>query len=192
MKTLITIKWAGPFGWPKFEDDLPPIPNYPGVYLMTVKHKNGYLIQGVGVTSRPIRKRFQEHASKYLTGVYNVLDIEKMKKGERKEVWHGFWMGKSRSTEKQKEFKKRKDKITIAVCRLFAGYRIFTANVTNKRIGERLEAAIMDSLDKPENPFHKIPDEGVHLVRRRPEEGPIAVNNKCSVKLLGLPRVFDI
>lgn len=189
----LTIDWSGPFGWPKFEGDLPSIPEQPGVYLMTVKCKGGYLIYGAGITRRSIPLRFREHTRKYLDGVYNVLDPSAMQRGVRKVVWQGFWMGEERSPRKQAEFDRRRVKITIAVCRQLAGCRIFVANIgTKPRILERLEAGIMNKLDNQPTPFRDIPDQGMMLAPRWESEIPIAVNNKCSVILHGLPRVLEI
>ena len=99
-KNRTKIEWDGPFGWPKFEGDLPSIPERPGVYLETVEYQNGYLIYAAGITRRPMPKRFREHTGEYMNGIYNVLDIVAMKAGFRKEVWHGFWMAKKRPREK--------------------------------------------------------------------------------------------
>lgn len=186
------IEWLGPYGWPKFEGELPPIPEVPGVYLMAVEYQNGYLIYAAGITRRPIQKRIREHTREYMGGVYNVLDIAAMQAGVRKEVWHGFWM-KERPPEKLVEFQERKPEIQDAVQKQLAGFRIFAANIgTEPRVLERLEAAIMGNLYKQPSPFCDIPDQGMYLAPRRKSEIPIVMQNKCSVILHGLPACLEI
>jgi hypothetical protein len=189
----IKIEWLGPYGWPKFEGDLPSIPKVPGVYLLTIEYQNGYLIYAAGITRRPMQKRFREHTREYMDGVYNVLDIVAMKAGFRKEVWHGFWMTKKRPREKLAEYKEEQLKIQEAVRKQLAGFRIFAADIgTKKRILERLEAAIMENLYKQPMPLCEIPDRGMKLTPRRKSEIPIIVKNKCSVVLHGLPACIEI
>jgi hypothetical protein len=92
---------AGPFGWPRLEGDLSPLPRIPGVYLMTVQHLDGFLPYGVGITRRPVRSRFIEHARSYVTGNYNILDLDAAQQGTRRVMWKGWgW-----TAEKRAEFK---------------------------------------------------------------------------------------
>jgi len=54
--------------------------------------------------------------------------------------------------------------ILVAARKQLAGFRIFTANIgTERRILERLEAAIMHALDKQPMPLCDIPDKGMML-----------------------------
>ena len=189
----VDAEWAGPFGWQKFGGGLESIPEWPGVYLETVEYQDGYLIYAAGITGRSMPKRFREHTREYMNGIYNVLDIGAMKAGFRKEVWHGFWMSKERPREKLAEYKKEQLKIQEAVREQLAGFRIFAANIgTNKRIRERLESAIMETLYKQPMPLCDIPDRGMRLIPRRKSEIPIIVKSKCSVMLYGLPACLEI
>jgi hypothetical protein len=192
-KNRTKIEWDGPFGWPKFEGDLPSIPERPGVYLETVEYQNGYLIYAAGITRRPMPKRFREHTGEYMNGIYNVLDIVAMKAGFRKVVWHGFWMAKKRPREKLAEYKKLQPTIQDAVRQQLSGFRIFAADIgTAPRILERLEAAIMECLYKQPMPLCDVPDRGMRLTPRRKQEIPIVVKNKCESKLYGLPAYLEI
>ena len=187
------IEWLGPYGWPKLEGDLPSIPEVSGVYLMTVEHQHDYLIYAAGLSRRPMPVRFREHTREYMNGIYNVLDITSMKKGIRKEVWHGFWMTKKRSPQKQKEYETRRLIINKAVHKQLAGFRIFVAKIgTRPRILERLEAAIMKNLDNLPKPYCAMPDKGMMLAPRWRSESPIVIKNNCSVKLCGLPACLEI
>jgi hypothetical protein len=190
---VIDVEWHGPFGWPKFEDKLEPLPGTPGVYLLTVEYQNGCLIYAAGITRRSMSKRFGEHTGQYMSGIYNVLDIGAMKAGFRKEVWHGFWMTKKHRREKHTEYKERQLEIQSAVRKQLAGFRIFGADIgTKPRILERLEAAIMESLYEQPMPLCDIPDRGMKLSPRWKSEIPIIVKNRCSVALYGLPACLEI
>ncbi len=184
------IVWAGPYGWPKYEGDLPVVPDHSGVYLQTVKFRDGYLIYAAGVSARSIRERFAAHTRKYLSGDYNVLDIDALQHGVRLEIWHGWWWG---LPEKRILFENRKLAIVDAVHKQLTGFRIFVANLdVEKRILERLESSIMKTLAEQPRPFCDIPDEGMWLARRASSENPISVTNQCSSKLFGIPGRFEI
>jgi hypothetical protein len=187
----MAVVWTGPFAWPKHEAsaNLPPIPKHLGAYLITVEYRSGYLIYSAGITRRPVPERFREHTLKYMSGDYTVLDIEAMKQGVRKEIWHGWgW-----SPEKRADFKSREAAIVEAARRQLAGFRIFIANVGNRhRILERLEAAIMNRLYQESAPFCDIPDKGMMLAPRWESEEIIVVRNQCSVTLHGLPGHLEI
>jgi hypothetical protein len=86
----LSTQLLGPFGWPKLEDTQLPLPSKSGVYLMTVEHKDGYLPFGVGITRRPMRKRFMEHTRSFKAGDYNILDVNSAYTGIRKIVWKGW------------------------------------------------------------------------------------------------------
>ena len=190
---ILKIEWLGPYGWPTLAGGLPPIPKLPGIYLWTVEYQNGYLIYAAGVTRRSMPERFREHTHEYMNGVYNVLDIGAMKKGIRKEVWHGFWMMKNRSPKKQKEYDTRRLLIDKAARKQLAGFRVFAANIgTQPRILERLEAAIMENLYKQLKPVSDIPDKGMMLAPRWKSESPILVKSKCSAIIHGLPVYLEI
>jgi len=189
-RSNMKIWWDGPYGWPNYEGRQRPVPEHPGVYLWTVKFRNGYLIYAAGLTRGPIRKRLTEHTRKYLRGDYNVLDIVKMRRGVRREIWHGWnW-----NRKKRYEFKRRKTEIQEAVRKQLGGFRIFVADLgKKKRILERVEATIMNTLCHLQpSPFCDIPDKGMHLSRRWGNEKPIYATNGCDYRLYGLPAIFEI
>ncbi len=73
----------GPFGWPNLEDAQLPLPSTSGLYLMTVEHVDGYLPFWVGITRRPMRRRFMEHTHNFKAGDYNILDVKSAYAGIR-------------------------------------------------------------------------------------------------------------
>jgi len=187
----IEIVWTGPYGWPKFEsaNDLPDIPKHPGVYLQCVEYRGGFLVYAAGITRRTVPIRFREHTRKYMSGEYNVLDVSSMRQGVRKEVWHGWgW-----TTEKRTAFEERTTEIIEAVKNQLAGFRIFVAETgVAPRFLERIEAAIMMHLYRQPSPFCDIPDKGMMLAPRWPDEQPITVKNVCDATLHTLPLYLEV
>lgn len=185
------IEWEGPFAWTGYErqSGLSGLPKLRGVYLQAVEHGEGYAVYGAGITLRTVHIRFQEHLRKWLAGDYTVLDIEAMQRGERKEVWHGWgW------TEAKKiEFEKRRPEIMDAAHKQLAGLRIFVADVgTERRVLERMEAAIMALLYRQPAPLCKLPDRGMMLAPRRANESSMTVYSRCAVTLHGIPDRFEM
>jgi hypothetical protein len=188
---IIEVAWIGPFGWPEFENvsNLPPIPSVGGVYLQTFEYQSGYLIYAAGLTRRPIPSRFREHTRKYWNGEYNVLDIDAVRQGIRREVWHGW----AYAREHRAEFEERKPQIVDAVRKQLEGFRIFVSDPgTEQRILERLEAAIMNNLYQQSPPICDIPDRGMQLAPRWKSERAIVVKNKCTSLLYGLPPSIEV
>jgi len=190
MNNFVDVIWKGPYSWPKYESEnrLSSMPKHSGVYLFTVEYKNGYLIYVAGITGRFFRFRFYEHTRKYMSGDYTVLDIEAMRCGIRKEIWHGWgW-----TPEKRKDFNNRKQTILDAAHAQLGGMHIFVASVADRRIRERIEAAIMKCLYQQPAPLCEIPDKGMSLSPRRKNESPLVVKNIADACLHGLPQTFEV
>jgi hypothetical protein len=195
----LELRWEGPFGWPGqgVQADVqslrdPTLASSGGVYLWSIEHNAGYLIYLAGFTRRPFAKRFREHTRHYLNGVYTVFDVRSLKQGVRTEIWHGFW-SKKRSVERQNEYAQRAHEIREAARELLANYRVFVALVSSSgRLLERIEAAIMSALHAAPGPMASIPDRGMRLAPRRHDEQPILARNIASVRLHGLPDIFEV
>jgi hypothetical protein len=187
----IYAKWDGPYSWPKYESEnnLPVLPNHSGIYLLTAPYKDGFVIYAAGMTTRPIPKRLREHTLKYRSGDYNILNVEQMSSGARSIEWKGWqW-----TDEKRAEFQVRKDEIVALANKQLTNLRIFVAAVSSeKRLLFRTEAAIMNQLYSSPAPFCDIPDRGMSLSRRWPEESPITIKNECDSVLYGLPATLEI
>lgn len=189
---VIEILWRGPFAWPGFEAEacLPTAPRTPGVYIQAFECDQGFVIYGAGITKRPVAVRLREHARRYLSGEYTVLDVEAARGGERKEVWHGWGYARAH----RDEFEARKLEIQNAARRQLAAFRIFVSDpevpVLGLRLRERLEAAIMESLYRQPEPFRDLPDRGMFLAPRRSAELPVHARSTCDAVLHGLPGVM--
>lgn len=199
MANLIELRWEGPFSWPSrsfqgdeklFNDAM--VASRCGVYLWTVEYCDGYLIYAAGITRRPFVKRFREHTTRaYLNGVYTIFDVPSLKNGIRKEIWEGFWF-KKRLIEKQVEYENLSNDIHLAANELLSNYRVFVAPVDpTPRLLERIEAAIMNLLYLSTGSISAIPDRGMALAPRWPEEQPIFIRSVAPVLLYGLPEEFD-
>jgi len=187
----VTLDWRGPFSWPGFEREngQQPIPSISGVYLQTFHNGRDFVVYAAGITRRRVSTRFREHTRKYLSGEYNVLHAPSAERGIRREIWHGWAYARSH----QEEFVERQNEITEAVRGQLAAFRIFVADPgSENRLLERIEARIMALLYEQPSPFSELPDRGMHLAPRRPEEPPIPVVSKAACRLLGIPGRFDV
>lgn len=195
---LLELRWEGPFRWPglRCHGDLIPLDAVTtgsscGVYLWTIEYCGGFLIYATGITRRPFVNRLGEHTRAYRSGVYTVFDVPSLKQGVRKKIWPGFWFGE-RSPVQQDEYDRRREQIAAAAEELLLNYRVFVAAVDPiARVLERIEAAIMNALYAAAAPASVIPDRGMSLAPRWPEERPISVRSIAPVLLHGLPAEFE-
>ena len=184
--------WLGPYSWPGFENEngLPELPAFAGVYLWTVEHADGYLIYLAGITVN-LRRRFKQHTDTYVAGGYTLFDMPEMKNGRRKEIWHGAeWAGWrwAERPERRTEFATRQDEIRDATNLQLRTFRVFAAQVDDRRVRERIEAAIMNCLYAAPSPMCDVPDRGMRLTPRRSTEEPITIWNACGGEALAACR----
>ena len=106
----------------------------------------------------------------------------------RKEIWPGWQYAK----EHQDEFNERKEEILKAVDEQLKSFRIFVAQVPDKRIRERFEAAIMHNIYYSKEHWSELADIGMFLKERYNAELPIEVKNICGYKMYGLPEMLEI
>jgi|TARA_B100001094_G_scaffold319988_2_gene365547 hypothetical protein len=138
------IFWNGPHNYPKLRQ-ISSLDNISGVYMWTVLGQSGYVCSGCGITKRTIRKRALEHRLGYLRGAYTMFDIDEMRKGNRKEIWHGMWAGFD-SPERKAEFPDRKDELQAVAQQQMDSLQIFVVPEQDQRIKERIEAAVVSTI----------------------------------------------
>jgi hypothetical protein len=68
-----------------------------GIYLWTVKYKNGYLVDYIGETGRTFWQRMKEHLIETFGGNYRICDPELLSKGREKIIWNGLWRKETRN-----------------------------------------------------------------------------------------------
>lgn len=181
--------WQGPFSWPGLDkhNNSNSIPNIPGVYLFTFEHKDGYTLRSVGVSSS-IKRRLAQHSLKYYKGEYTVLDVKAAQAWVRRELWHGW----KYAEEHQEQFLENKDLILGFVKDELAAYRVFITEVDDRRIRERVEAAILINAYSLKEPWTDIIDGGMHLRNRSGYEVPISMRNICPYKIHGLQETLEV
>jgi hypothetical protein len=187
----VHVCWDGPYSWPSFEKEsrLRGLPRVPGVYLQTFEYLDGFLVYAAGLTRRPVLARFKEHTRQYMNGEYNVLDIDAANQGVRKEIWHGWGYAR----DHREEFEQRKIEIQSAVRRQLSGFRVFVAQLdTEGRILERVEASIMNHLNKQPSPYCSIPDQGMMLAPRRKDENPLLMISRSVEKIHAMDQAIEI
>ena len=138
------IFWNGPHEFPMLRRPSQ-LDKLIGVYMWTVLGLSGYVCSGCGITERSVRKRMLEHRRGYLRGAYTMLDINEMRKGIRKEIWHGMWAGFD-SPERKAEFPDRKDELQAVAQQQMDSLQIFMVREQDKRIKERIEAAVVSRI----------------------------------------------
>ncbi|WNY24210.1 hypothetical protein MmiHf6_15400 [Methanimicrococcus hongohii] len=185
-----TFVWSGPFAWSGYENEtgLDSIPDVEGVYLWTFEYEDGYLLYLAGVT-KSMKTRFQSHSRTFKNGGYTVLDMGAAQKGIRIEIWHG-WPSK----ENEKECKEAFNADTVNLEKLknqLYSMRVFILESSDKRLRERMEAALMHSLVYSKESWADLADRGMALngVRYNSEMPIIAKNiieNKDVKKIYGL------
>jgi hypothetical protein len=187
--TTEEIKWIGPFSLPGYEtrNGLEPTPNVEGVYLFSLVYKDGLILSGIGITNST-RRRLKTHIREYGKGNYTVLDVKAAEKGIRSEIWHGWQYAKAH----QGEFKKRQGVILKAIDDKLSAFKLFIAEVTDKRKRERIEAAVVQNLYVSKEPWADLIDRGMFLKERYNFEMPIETKNTAVQKIYGLPEFLEI
>ncbi|MDF7820727.1 hypothetical protein P1X15_24105 [Runella sp. MFBS21] len=183
------IEWQGPFSWTGYENhnNLDTIPETEGIYLWTFEYKDGYLVYCAGIT-KSTKKRFRQHTLGYKSGNYTVFNINEAEQGRRVEIWHGW----SYARTHREEFNERKDEILSAVEEQLKSFRVFVAQIPEKRERARFEAAIMNSIYGSTEPWAELADRGMALSKRRKDEMPIFIKNINGIKFYGLPKTLEI
>ena len=184
------VFWNGPFDWPKLREKSP-LRELGGVYMWTVESDAGFVVAGFGITKRPVSQRMGEHSREILKGKYTLLDLDAMRQGIRKEIWHGLWAGHD-SDERKAEFARREEELKDVARQQMAAFKIFVAEVSDVRIQYRMEAGLMTALYDAPEPYCGLPDKGMHLVPRRENEPPITLANKPDGLFINLPETVIV
>ena len=159
--------------------------------MWTVESDVGYVVYAFGVTRRSVSQRMGEHRRAILRGKYTLFDIDAMRQGIRKEIWHGLWAGHD-SEEREAAFARREEELQEVGRQQMAAFKIFVAEVSDLRIQHRMETALMAVLYVAPKPFCDLPDKGMHLVPRRENEPRITITNETNHRFLNLPETVEI
>jgi hypothetical protein len=109
-----------------------------------------------------MKRRFFQHKREYMSGNYTVLDVESAKRGERKEIWHGWGYAKKH----QDEFLRHKECILRSVEDELASYHLFITEIADKRKQERIEFATIQNAYFSKEPWGDMVDGGMSFMRK--------------------------
>jgi hypothetical protein len=193
---MMELEVVGPFSWiSPFADAPPRIFDVPestkcGVYLFTVPTAEGNLIYWVGQTSQPVRARLATHSREFLAGTYNILDMARLREGQRAVLWPGLWWRKE-SADRYEEYLLRAGEVApLTLTQLRSTHIFMVPTPKDRRFLARVEASIVSTLyaDPEVGP---ILDRGYSLAPRWETEDPVQVRlNGPSFR--GLPSVLYV
>lgn len=190
----LTLEFKGPFLWTAAAGatlfDQPDALSG-GVYLWTIEFCEGYLPYLAGHTMKSFHARFQEHTRLYFSGVYTVFDSGALRRGTKAKIWPGLWYLKDKRDERQAEFRARYTELLPHISELLSLWRVFLAPLpTNRRVLERIEAAIMNSLYAGPPIVRDFPDRGMRLLPRRKAEEEVRIRVSAPALIYGLSDTF--
>lgn len=191
-----TLNFMGPFSMisekPRFlfDDD---IAQKPGIYMWTIKGRNGYLVDYVGETGKNIQSRFLVHFQAQFTGKYNIFEPDKLKKGERSYLWRGYHWRKNEIDEKVKDFFRNTEEHLSQIITLFREYKIFVASIrTTQRIRKRIETGIINELLKNEIYSKGLQNPPQLRTSLKPNEKPIKYRIISKEKIIGFSEIIIV
>jgi hypothetical protein len=191
------LNWQGPFSLmhPDADScfDCPAI-SEPGVYMFAFRYRDGYLIYGAGITvKRTFAQRLVEDRRHLFRGEWTILDAASAEHGKREELWHGTnWTGYN-SPERKAEGQRRAAEIETMARGMMRRMRVFLGPLPREqRLIERVEAGIMQRLYGSGAPCNQLPDIGMHLLPRRPNETIITIHSHAPAMFYCIPDKFDV
>lgn len=129
-----------------------------------------------------------QHIREYKKGSYTILDTKLAQMGLRQEIWHGW----SYAKRNKDQFIENKVYILDAAEQELSCYRIFIANIPEKRKSQRLEFAMMHHIYAAKEPWSDLVDRGMFLKGRFNNEIPINIRNQCQHKLYGVADFLEV
>ena len=186
----IQLHFEGPYAWHGTNGTLDvsqgELSRQSGIYLWTVQLVEGELIYYVGQTGRSFASRMLEHFAEHASGGYELCDPELFRQGKREVIWPGRY-GPARELSVRK-FLGEYERLAPVIQELSFVYRFFLAPIDcERRLRDRIEAAISGHLFRQKGPVGDFQDPPVRYNPRRVGEDPIKIYVSSSQKLLGLP-----
>lgn len=189
------VEFSGPFSW--LGTEFAPavsgadIAKKCGVYLWTVATPHGELVYYVGETGRSFEVRMTEHLREHLSGGYHLYDPGDFERGRKTQLWPGRF-GKTRGNWPD-EFVRRYEALAPAVVGLVKVFRFYLAPlVCERRLRERIEAAIAGHLDRQPDMAGDFQDTGIRYQGRRDDEEPVEFRVCAPPTIVGVPETLIV
>lgn len=184
------IRWCGPYKWYGTNKDVlftQPEAKRFGIYLWTVPFKKQYLTYYVGETGKSFAERFKQHSRDCLDGFYRIFDPHHLAAGEKRLIWGGMWKPERKDPSIMLEFLNQYSELSPVIYEYLGLFRIFLAPLdVERRIRQRIEAAIATRLREQPGLIGEFQDEGIRYLPKRTDEEPITVRLTAYEPILGL------
>jgi len=195
MEYILILKLFGPFKLFGDSDRLlfdPDISYKSGIYLWTIRYKNGYLIDYIGETGNTFRQRMKEHLIETLGGNYRICDPDMLLQGKEEIIWNGLWRKGTR--DKIGEFIKNYENYAPIIKRYIAIHDIFLAPLTvDRRKRQLIEGNIAKIIKEQKPPISNLlPADIRYVYNRKDSEEGFIVKIECDENIFGLPKTLRI
>lgn len=169
------------------------------IYLWTLPYKNENYITYVGKTERSIQTRFLEHIKAYLSGDYEIVDIDQFSKGKKVIIWKGAYGHKGKIKDAKfyidffKSFSEIHKSMHLKIVNLLQSHIIYVAPIKDEsRFISRTEAAIYRHLLNQKGFIGEAIEKDIIVSPRWPKEKPITLQIIHDKKIIGLPNKLEI
>lgn len=193
MKEII---FQGPYGFLK-KNNLSSIFESPlkeGVYFWTSPYGKKEVINYIGISNREFKIRMLEHLKCYLSGDYEIIDPDELKKGKCVKIWDGVYGLKRGAktgdffSKHMEDFSNKYKELYPKIFALLKLYKIYISTIPGKpRFYERVEAAIYNHLYAQKGVVGNCIEKGIICRHRRIDEKPITIKIICDKNIIGLP-----
>ena len=164
--------------------------NLSGLYIFTIKVKDRYLIEYVGITTRDFKTRFLEHIPQLLSGGYQLYDMGKLRDDKEFLVWKGKY---GENTDDITVFLNNYQYFSQIIKQQLQEFKIFLIPLTaEKRILERIESKIYEVLRENNNKQIMTFIKGVRSNPRRKDEKLINVQMEYNILSPEIPSNFEV
>ena len=164
--------------------------NLSGLYIFTIKVKDHYLIEYVGITTRNFKTRFLEHISELLSGGYQLYDMKKLRNNKEFVVWKGRY---GEDTDDITVFLNNYRYFSQIIKQQLQEFKIFLIPLrAEKRILERIEAKIYEILRENNDKQIMVFIKGVRSNPRRKDEKLINVQIDPNILSPEVPSNLEI
>lgn len=196
MAIPVELSFGSPCAWIR-QRGIPGIEDAPeagnsGIYLWTVETSIGELVYYVGETGRSFAARMQEHLVQQLAGMYHIYEPEPFRNGVKQALWTGGY-GRTKEPSGIVGFVQSLPTMAPGLAGYVRLMRFRLAALdADKRVRERIEAALALHLKNQPDPIGSFQEDGVRYVPRRSHEAPILIACRSDGSVLGLPASLEV